>query len=512
MWNRIITKVKNELPPFNDYLLLQYRREKMDEIVEEVDQVFRESMKLFNDENIKYEGCYELTPEERVARVINSKFKRGIEIRFSSARQLVYKFKFMDNIYYSCTEIPYLHGDAVYFNSTKYYPQFPIVEKGGRSIIGNEIKQKVMRAVLSFWRDVQNPIKMKTVEGTEIYEILIKTRIHQRTRGKKRIKTPLLIYPLSVYGYDKTLELFDFKPGELELVSEVIPDTDYNHLHLGNSAYLKIHKEVLNDLIKRRVIASLYSITKFRKKFSLDELKSSMYYIATLGAYTYPYKKSDMRLLFSNAKSHLENCDTILDLPTRRQLAQIGIHVNNLYEFIIIVFKEIDNWVVSYDPVDLYNKKIGSLNQLLSSFTETVFTKQFQMISNKKGIESNNMSSFANNASKQLGWYVDNQIFKANPTIYNDNWLLSIGAKRFRSLNNIEIRTRDKEAAAKTDKRPPMKMVKSHPSQMVVESIIAIPSNNAVITGTINPYLQIDTNGNIIKPEWADEIKHVFDT
>jgi hypothetical protein len=402
----------------------------------------------------------------------------------------------------------------VYHNDTKYYPQFPIIEKGGRSIAGNEVKIKVMRAVLSFWRSIRDLITIDTVEGETFKEILILTKIHQRVRGKKRTHPPLLVYLLSKYGFRDTLDKIGFHKNELVLVDEVKPSDKHYHISVGNNVYIRIEKTSMGELIKRRFVASYISILKFRKKFSIEELvEYPSFYITALGAYTYPStNKYDIRLLYSNAMAHLENCNTILDLPTRRQLVNIGINVENIYELILIIFKEIDLWVSSYIPTDMYSKKIGSLTQLLSSFTEQVFTKQFQLISNKrKQLEQNNMSSFANTASKQLGWYTDNQIFKANPSIYNDNWLLAIGAKRFRSLNNIEIRTRDKERSSKIDKRPPMKMVTAHPSQLVVESVIAIPSSTPIMSGTINPYLQIDNDGNIIKPEWAHELDTVFD-
>jgi len=32
-----------------------------------------------------------------------------------------------------------------------------------------------------------------------------------------------------------------------------------------------------------------------------------------------------------------------------------------------------------------------------------------------------------------------------------------------------------------------------------------------IVSGEINPFLNIDSNGHIIPPPWADTIKHVFD-
>ena len=86
---------------------------------------------------------------------------------------------------------------------------------------------------------------------------------------------------------------------------------------------------------------------------------------------------------------------------------------------------------------------------------------------------------------------------------------MSVGAKRFLSLDSIESQGRGSGKRKKT-KTPPH-LLKSHPSQLVVTSILDIPSSNPIATGSISPYLQIDEEGNIIKPDYADEISHAFD-
>lgn len=516
MWNDIIGEVSDNLPPFNDYLFLRYREEKMDEVVVNIDHVFKESMELFKTttgkSDVRYLGYTELTPDQRAEHIANEQYRRVVEIKRSSARVIKFDFEFCGTkLAPAVTEVPYLENHAVISNGTMYYPQFPIVEKGGCSVINNEIKLKVMRAVLSFRRSIRDLITIHTVEGDIRREVLLLTRIHQGVRSR-RVKTPLLIYTLAVYGFEESLSLLGFDKNELTLVSSIQEHKDYYHVSIGNGAYMRFRTDTIDCLVKRRFIAAFLSITKFNRRWELEELtNSTTFYIATLGAYTSPStKKSDIRLLYINAQTLLKNCQTLLDIPTKQQLQKIGIQVNNLHEFIIYIFKNIDEWIVNYDPCDLYNKKISSLKQLLSVYAEKIFNKQYMLISHRKrGIERNGISGFINTASKQLNWYLDNQIFTANPSVYNDNWLLSVGAKRFRSLNNIETKTRGTKT--KSDKKPPVKLAKSHPSQLVVESIIALPASSPVITGVINPYLQIDTDGNIIKPTWSAEIENVFD-
>ena len=518
MWDKIIGDVTNNLPPFNDFLLKKYRDEKMGEIVENVDAVFKESMHLFKRGNseVSYLGYEELSPKERAEYHVNNKIRRCVEIKKNSARLIRCNFEFSgEKVAPVVTEVPYLEDGCVWSNGTRYFPQLPIVEKGGCSVIGNEIKLKVMRAVLSFRRSVRDLIRIKTVEGDVFRDVLILTRIHQGMRSRK-VRTPLILYSLASYGFDATLFLLGFEDGELTLTKDVVPDEDWYHVPIGNQSYMRFKTSTIKDLVKRRFIASFISITSFVKKWELEELtNSTIYYISTLGAYTSPStKSSNVCLRYTNAETLLNNCKTLLDIPTRLQLQKIGIFVQDLQEFIIYVFKNIDDWIVNYDPCDLFSKKISSLRQLLSVYTERVFSKQYRLISHRRrGVDRTGISGFINTASKQLNWYLDNQIFSANPSVYNDNWLLTIGAKRFRSLNNIETKTRgDSAKGSKKGSKPSVSLVKSHPSQLIVESIIALPSSSPVITGSINPYLQIDVDGNIIKPDWFDEeLGNVFE-
>lgn len=99
-----------------------------------------------------------------------------------------------------------------------------------------------------------------------------------------------------------------------------------------------------------------------------------------------------------------------------------------------------------------------------------------------------------------------NSVFRANPTICNDNSLLTVLTKRFRSLENTETKS------TTGGRNMPVALLKAHPSQLVVESILALPPSAPVVSGEINPMIQVDMEtGFFIIPSWYKEISHVFD-
>ena len=59
--------------------------------------------------------------------------------------------------------------------------------------------------------------------------------------------------------------------------------------------------------------------------------------------------------------------------------------------------------------------------------------------------------------------------------------------------------------------KPPPNLLRAHPSQIACFSVLDIPASTPIATGSLNPYLQIDEEGNVIKSKYAKYIEHVFD-
>lgn len=510
-WANILIGGSKLLPDFNKYLLNDFRSSKMKEIVNYLCVLFSESVKLF-DGKLKFIGCQELTPDEYVEYVRTNKIlNRKVEIQRSTFSLYRFNFEFQKEIHSIHIQVPFMDHGAVWLSDTKYYPLFAEVDKGGLHITNTDVIVTVMRAKLPFRRDEQ--FMFVTNKDAVFRENVVTAKIHQRklSRVKKNVRPPLILYNLVKMPFHKCMEYYDFKPGEIDISSECVDHPEYSYIRIIDDIYLKIKDVVLEDKFKRRVIASyLMCMAKYPDIKSIKDLVAphSIHYKIVLGKYTYPSNTKPM-LLHDNAEKHLETTDVLLDPPARHQLKTIGIEANDIYELLRIIFYNIDNWMVGYDPIDLYEKKLGSLEQIMAPLITTINTRQFRVINNKKseGLTSNVIRDFCARASQHSSWFSKTFMFRANPTMCNDNMLLSIGAKRFRSLENIELRA----TSARKKKNIPTVLLKAHPSHLVVESILSLPSSAPIRTGEINPYLQIDKDGNILKPEWADKINHVFD-
>ena len=241
--------------------------------------------------------------------------------------------------------------------------------------------------------------------------------------------------------------------------------------------------------------------------------KNLMYYRVILGRDTYSQIRGtdpNKAVMYAdNACKHLSTTDSILDEPAKVQLRKIGIYVDNIYDFLRVAFYRMDEWLVNYSPCDLFDKKIGSLDSIMGSLVYNINKKLFGLVNAKEAeLKKNTVRSYIKKCSQMENWVTTNPVFRSNPAFCNDNELITILSKRFRSLENVET------AGSKANKKTKVmtnSLLKAHPSHLIVESIVSLPESAPVVTGEINPYLIIDDNGQIIKPDWAPELDHIFD-
>jgi len=509
-------------------MIYDFRKEKLDDIELYLDSVLKQSMEFFGNQ-MRYVGYRALTPEERIEYIVSNPILRGgIPIRHSEVKILRYEFEFDGMPYYMHHAVPYLFHDRVVYNNTDYYPQFPIVEKGGinRTDSGTVIV-KVMRVPMPFGRRESDKCKVRAISGNPYWDIVVTAKIYMGTKGgKKAERIPLILYHLCKYGFPVTMAKYHFAPGEVEITGVVPPSPDEKekqrlqksgvqviereYFMLKNGLYLSVLKSSMKDMHKRRVILSLLKLYAENSVFKISDVMSSdpSYYKVTLGKYIGAADSRTNMLLYNNAEKHLRMTDPLLDSVAKKQLANVNIHVNDIYDLLYWVFYNIDDLLVTYDPTNLYDKKLGSLDQIMSWVVRDIAIRQYRIINSKQEeLTPKAVTKFVRSASQQATWIGKTTVLRPNPTLYNDNWLLGIGLKRFLSLESIETEAR---RSGKKSTKVAANLIKAHPSHLSVSSVLDIPSSSPIVTGSMNPFVQIDTDGNIIKPDYADEIEDVY--
>ena len=505
VWKYVMSEVGESLPPFNEYLISKFREENINKIPDYLDMVFNECILLLGNK-LEYLGHSELTPNETLDYINSSIYTRSIiSVNRSTFKILRFSFKFLDEVYSLHVSIPFMENGAIIYEDTKYYPIFPIIERGlYRS--KNELRIKVLRAWLKFFRTER--IEFSTMSNKKYFVTIITAKIHQSKRGKNDSKTPLPIYHFTKYGLIGTLEKYGMQD-DIMLVEEYGEEDGFEYIKVKADIYLKISKESLSDKYKLRMVGSIISIFQFNKRFTLKQLLhwDAGYFKTTLGRYTYKTGQND-KLYYTHAMNFITMNDTLLDPATIYNLKSLDIEANDIYELLFVMYHNIDVWLRDYNPVNFYDKKIGTLDQMMGFLGRTVFTNLYSILNSGIGLTPKSMKEFVNKSSKKGNWITKSTMFRSNPSIYNDNLLLGIQIKRFRSLENEEVKILDTKVSKSSN--IPISLLKSHHTQMVVESILSISSSSPITSGNINPYLEIDKNGNIIQPEHSQELCDVY--
>ena len=522
-WNRVFKKASEQMRPFNTELIYGYRKCGIEKIPEFIDKMFQQVMEFFNGQ-MTYIGYRELTPEERIDYVINNQItKASWSIRDTNTITTRYEFEFQGKPYYIHIEIPYMVNERLLYNDTEYYPFFPIVERSGVNRTENgSIIVKVMRVPITFGRKSSDRYKIISVTGHTYPELLVTVKIYQgKGSGKKSEQIPLVLYPLCKYGYLATMKKYGMNPAHLSLSDKFdTKDKVYEYFIMPDGKkYLKVHRDMLENPYRLRMVLSLYRIFAEIPDFEESDIFSDFtgYYLTVLGKFTNSKDTNMTKLLLPNAQKHLAMTDPMLDLVAKDQLKQIGCVCNDIYDLLQWMYFNIDDQLVTYDPTNLFDKKLETLDTLACEVARHIAYAQYKIINSKKAtLDRRTVEQFCKKASLRASWVAKNEnerevkIFGTNPALYNDSYLLSIGLKRCLMLESVSSSSSKKNKKTSKRKTPPH-LLKAHPSQLIVTNILDIPASSPIQTGSLNPYTSVDGNGNVVEPAYAKEIAHVYD-
>lgn len=504
--NDAIGAVTSVIPKFNDYLLRDYRKEQIDRIPDFMGMIFREAAKLFRGE-LKYCGYRTMTPKERLDYVKSDDFINGrIDIQQSEYSLMKFLFEFQGNQLEVPMYVPYLHENALIIGDTRFYMHLAIIE---RMIyhVQDGIIIKVMRSPLQFWRNRRE--MYESTDGEQFYDAVITVRAHYRRKASKNSTvTPLILYLLATYEFNEVMNILNVPGGAISFVDSVPvgrdPKTDKYIYFQCNSIYMKVDYEaVFGDKqynLLRRVVASLICVLKMNKRVNLNTVYNTTHYEMILGFILYPNADNEL-IAIDHAKSHLSSLATYLDDYTKAGLAAMQIYCNNIYDLFVNVFIMIDEWCNWYSINDLFTKRIGGIDLLLIEVVKLIFNRFYDTQRKNKEIRLEAVKKMlklpVNCIPRQC---VKVQSIHSNNAMYNDNDLLCILIKKIRQST---AQSGGRGGTSINDKE-----YRFHPSNAVVECLLAISLTQPGASGDINPYLKIDTSGNPLaeKMPWYPEV------
>lgn len=510
----IVSKVKEHLPKFNDYLLNDFRKNQIETSIEFVSESFYEAVKILKNIKVEYLGYRIFTPEERFQIEINeSIIKKSVNIRRNELVLVGFDFKCNDKIYTIKLYIPYLFEDFLIINNTKYSVHFSFIERTF-SMIKDGISIKVVQSPLKFHNKYINSIK--SVEGNEYFAVIITAKIHRKNRkkSKKEIQQTIVHYLLAKYGFYGTINLFGFNQNDIDFVDTVIKDEEYEFFQLKattkdrNGIYIKAKKDLLkkNEIFKRLIININYILTAF-KKYTLENIineYSADFFRLLLGKIIHG-RNVHKAMIYEYMNRHFHSFNYYLDSIMKETFKADGIILNDIFDLLVYIFINFDKIQHEFKNNNLYKKKIVVFQIILSKIIiENIYSNFYRFENSNNAKKESYIKGAFKISPKKIGAMYNMQNIRLNSAYYNDNILLGILSHVIKNFSSSISHT--KSSKGKNNINLGSSYNYFHHSIAANESLVGFSSSNPTASCIINPYALIDSDGCFIEGDYAKQL------
>jgi len=516
----IVSVVKKHLPPFNDALLEDFRKDQINNSIEFISNSFREAAKILRNIDVEYLNYRIYTPEERFNIEINENIiKKSVNIRKNEFILVGFDFKCQDKLYTINLYIPYLFEDFIIVNNTKYSIHFSFIERTF-SIIKNGISIKVIQSPLLFDNKLISSIK--SIDGNEYFDVIITTTIHRKNRKKRRKEIPQTIinYLLARYGFYETIRLFGFNKNQLDFVSTIGDDRDkYEYFQIKKESkdregiYMKADAKLIKDnSVFRKVAIGISFILQSFKKYELNNIvgpNNAEFFKFLLGKIIHGRNVHKI-MIYEYMNRHFHSLMYYLDTLTKERFRSNGINFNDIFDLLVYVFINFDKIKHEFKNNNLYKKKVDVFQIILSKILIEKIYKNFYDFENSNNTRKENyIKGLFRISPRQITKMYNMQNVRLNTAYYNDNKLLGIFSHVVKNFNTNTNPTKSGKGKGKGTVNLNSSYSYFHYSIPVVESLVGFSSSNPTASCIINPYCQINPDGGFVETEEAKELRKI---
>ena len=205
-WNQIVGEVRQQLPQFNNNLLIDYHKQQINSAPEFMDVVFRESVRsLAVKVPVEYVGYRIVQPQQQVQYLLGSAISKDkVNIKRSELQLVEYDFMFEGTKIPVYLYLPYLYNNVITIDDTQYAVLNSIIDK---FIVrtADEIIMHVMKLVIKFWRNKK--YSFKDVDGNEFHEVLV-TVVAIHSPKKTSLEMTIVLYLMAEYGFREAMRRY----------------------------------------------------------------------------------------------------------------------------------------------------------------------------------------------------------------------------------------------------------------------------------------------------------------
>lgn len=385
-----------------------------------IDDVFRSAAKGFPD-GLTYVGYSRCSVNEEFQQAIrrrnsrrgrsNKQNKRTFETAVSQVYLMKYHFKWQNiDLPVAYMYMPYVgRANSIILSGSRFHIS-PTMADRVLSIGKDNIFMRLLRDKLTFHR---LPHAYLADERTEVQQI-VHGLIHHKgksDRGSKKTVnavTCMVHYLMCKYGFTETFKRFgkcnpvvgtninptDYPPEDWVICRSTekrpkgVSRAPSRHMYEPPKIRIAIRREEYTPMVKALLAGFFYVVDHFPQQMLVEYIDSTRQWMMLLAHILFSGGLNAGRL-YDSVANHMESLDDYIDNVIKEHAKDIGIEINDIYEFFAIIVENFNEWLRDgADKINsMYDKELSVLYFVFSDVIKAIFKFYFAIkAASKKGL------------------------------------------------------------------------------------------------------------------------------
>ena len=529
MDGKLFNHIQNSIPKINDDIVKGVAVKQMGQVETYMDEIWRAVAKSFPD-NLKYVGSKRCSPEEEFNLLIKTYSSNVYNFDPSSIFIVKYRLECIEengtvNTINVPLCLPYVYkGGQLWINGTKYTVS-PVLTTNLFSAEGEKLFAKLKvkicfsRLSHSFMADNKRIVASVVFSTLHIGAAKHRKENNQDSRTTVSPEPTMVHYLLMEYGITGLFE---------KLGARVVYGTAENMSKLGSdwvccTAYTirpasakcvkdEPHPDIAiaiprsdmegesKELFMSILAGFFYIVNHFPGRVKVEYLDEPRMWKTLLGITYFGRMTNGEGVLIEQMDNHISTLKEYIDITTKMALVREKIDADDIYELFIYVIKTMQSKLWNTDPSTLYNKKLQTLQYVLSEITKGITRFMFDIVKMNKGrVTTEEVRNIIRNKVKMHAFFKDYAKHKEIELISSPCDLFAF-EHTTKMIPPAAIKTKSHATGLNNPSN------QAHVSIAEVGSYTNLHGVDATGRGYLNPFLELTDDDTVVRSERFREL------
>lgn len=394
------------MPKFNQDVVDGLAVAEIDRAEDYIDRAWRCVQPDFP-EGLKYHNLERLTPkQEYLVRAKRGQSNSSIEIARSNVYMVQFNLSYQGVMLPPCyTSLPIMEDGGIMFIRGSIASICPVLADTAISVGTDYVFIPISRDRITFYR-LQHHFKIDGVQtlGIDVVWSNIHHEIKKGTKaGGSRMVTTLAHYLFAKYGVTQTFERYcgaHIKVGTADTISRdqyskedwvICSSIHRRPLKLKDNTYINpdvviaIPRQEWSKSVENLVAGFFYIADYYSRRVIAEDVDETYLWTVLLGLSIWGGGLNEGQLA-DKAEGHLNSLDGYIDNEARKDLAEDGLVVNDIYDLFMYLIDNFTRRIVDAYPnlSSMYDKKLMVLRYVFKDMVAAINLFMYRLKANQK--------------------------------------------------------------------------------------------------------------------------------